>query len=834
MRFMTFLRAFFCGLVCVFCSSYVVMAMNMMSDNPDPRKEVEWSDYPQIVHVKAVVSEGLITTCTGQYVAPNIILTAAHCVKDDNGKLYNEIVAVTSDKKECYANKVFSTGKYIESGRSHSYDFAAFELTQPECYSSSYYNIKESNVNEYLDVYNVGFGSLTILSKEEIETLKAEFDTLKSDEKTNPEIVEEKLSDKLKRPIRDEFDKHKLKKGNCSGRRQSIDEVFFTDCYAWKGNSGGPIIGINNSNLIGVMSGSNNDQYKNIGIEEKFGSGGPSSAVFKEWLLKYIKEYPPVQKSSETPADVVVAGNNTDNTGTTTDTTVEHMPGLTYNETLPTLTPMDESAKDEAMKNLQAVIDAMPSNEGDTSQNPDGNVAVVTGGSIDIETAKNDVNKQAEKAQEKLEETVKKKKRTDADFVHGILENVVEINRLKELEEAYKKAKERETSFGNRMLSGLTMAATGLGGMQLAEGLAEKSADEAAERDMTAYLATFQCKVGDKRYSGGTTGIETPGANQLITLYQEYVDLAADLKERKNALGMRPGIEAEVKLDKANTGLYDNVGRGIENGTYASLYRASKGNEADKQKIAEQKDTSGKKVKAGAIAAGVGAVGGIIGNIAINGDDKNDEDDSSDVKDKYTINLKKSGVNNKDVTYSFDLTKDGKNNLGYNLTGRCAQGMDDNRTGNCANLTKRGTWWTSFSYGIVYGESRCGTKDEHPDKSLAGVTTPCFCKITSVDENDIKDAKWVYFTGLNGDDHCKNACATNCSAYLSTSERLRKESLGVILKRLDKKSNSGLDLKGIGADLGSNSGQVISAAAGFLGGSSGGGAGQAVLQVLGQ
>ena len=84
------------------------------------------------------------------------------------------------------------------------------------------------------------------------------------------------------------------------------------------------------------------------------------------------------------------------------------------------------------------------------------------------------------------------------------------------------------------------MAATGIGGMELARGLSEQKADKAAEADMTAYLSTFQCKVGDKRYAGGDSQIEIPGGNELINLYQEYVNLAKDLKERKAALGKKP------------------------------------------------------------------------------------------------------------------------------------------------------------------------------------------------------------------------------------------------------------------------------------------------------
>ncbi|MBP9999787.1 MAG: hypothetical protein KBT14_03810, partial [Proteobacteria bacterium] len=171
-------------------------------------------------------------------------------------------------------------------------------------------------------------------------------------------------------------------------------------------------------------------------------------------------------------------------------------------------------------------------------------------------------------------------------------------------------------------LGGLTMAATGIGGMELAQGLSEQKADKDAEADMSRYIETFQCKIGEQgaKINGGDTNISTPGANQLINLYQEYVNLAADLRERKQALGMRAGIEAEVILDKASTGLYDDKGTGIENGTYASLYRASQGNQQDADKLSDLKDTSKKRVIGGAVAAGVGVIGGIVGNLVINKD----------------------------------------------------------------------------------------------------------------------------------------------------------------------------------------------------------------------
>lgn len=211
------------------------------------------------------------------------------------------------------------------------------------------------------------------------------------------------------------------------------------------------------------------------------------------------------------------------------------------------------------------------------------------------------------------------KKQTTCEPGYKLVDGKCVGDGIEKAQKKYDAAKENEQSLENRTLGSLTMAATGIGGMELAQGLSEQKADKAADADMLAYLATFQCKVGDKRYSGGDSQIEIPGGNELINLYQEYMNLANDLKERKTALGKKAGIESEVVLDKANMGLYDEVGHGIENGTYASLYRASKGNETDTQKIDDTKSASKKRVIAGAVVGGAGAVGGMVGNSAING-----------------------------------------------------------------------------------------------------------------------------------------------------------------------------------------------------------------------
>ncbi len=191
--------------------------------------------------------------------------------------------------------------------------------------------------------------------------------------------------------------------------------------------------------------------------------------------------------------------------------------------------------------------------------------------------------------------------------------------KIEELQKNADAMKKREQSTANKLLGGASIGAMGIGGMQVASALAEQNADSAAERDMTAYIATFKCDYGQSgMIQGGESNITLPGANVLLPIYNEYVTLATDLKARKEALGMSPGIESELVLDAATSGLYDNEGTGI-NGTYTSLYRALTDEDGeDAAAWAAQKSDTASQLKTGAITAGAGALVGVVGNILIN------------------------------------------------------------------------------------------------------------------------------------------------------------------------------------------------------------------------
>ena len=194
---------------------------------------------------------------------------------------------------------------------------------------------------------------------------------------------------------------------------------------------------------------------------------------------------------------------------------------------------------------------------------------------------------------------------------------------LEEAEKNYADKKANEQSTANKTLTALTTAATGIGGMELAMGLSQQKADKEADANMAAYLESFSCSYGEgKRVKAGIEEIELPGGNdaEMMKLRAEYIALANDLKERKTALGMQPGIESEEILDKATMGLYDDESIGITNGAYSSLYRAKMlGSEEDQAKIDSERKASKNRVIAGGVLVGAGVVGGIIGNSAING-----------------------------------------------------------------------------------------------------------------------------------------------------------------------------------------------------------------------
>ena len=203
---------------------------------------------------------------------------------------------------------------------------------------------------------------------------------------------------------------------------------------------------------------------------------------------------------------------------------------------------------------------------------------------------------------------------TDADI----------IKKLQDAQSALDAARDKENSLANKLLTGASTAATGIGAMQAASAIAEQRADRNAERDMRQYITTMQCEYGDgKIINLGNTDVTLPGGNELLEYYSEYKSLADNLKTTKSALGLRSGIESEVLYDRAQSGLYQYATAERGTGGEISLYRVLTDTEgADAARWAEQKESTAKQLKTGAIVAAAGIATGIIGNRIINGKTK--------------------------------------------------------------------------------------------------------------------------------------------------------------------------------------------------------------------
>ena len=194
-----------------------------------------------------------------------------------------------------------------------------------------------------------------------------------------------------------------------------------------------------------------------------------------------------------------------------------------------------------------------------------------------------------------------------------------EVEDLKDKADA---AHAKENSLANKTIAATGMATTAAGAQMALSALSEKTADENIENEMRAYLETFRCEYGDNKSArSGATNVELPGGNDMFNLYAQYATLANDLKIRKEALGIKPGIESEIVIDKTETGLYDDVGTGITGGNYISVARALMDpNGEDAKRWAAQKAETAEKLQTGVKVAAIGAAASLAANIAVNYD----------------------------------------------------------------------------------------------------------------------------------------------------------------------------------------------------------------------
>ena len=480
-------------------------------------------------------------------------------------------------------------------------DWAVWLIKDPKYYNKDYFNTLVPS--EDLDVINAGWGAIRVLKDDEIQQLKSFLQ--KEGEKIQTADLYGKLANELKSlNLPDLEDGDQLKASECKVfYNKSNPDILKTNCDSWAGNSGGGYV--QDNTLYGICSYGANTFDDDSNTDYMV-----SAKQFKAKLQELITKHWPKDQAvnPELSYNTQLNGNLQELINSTSPDQAANSGIERRSYTMYFTSAMGTNSEQGA--------DARESDSGDS----EGEAYLQAS-----EQIQEDLQKRQEKLSKKVQRDVLAVQGMDNRRFLAFLNSVVELNiisqNLKKLEDAYQQAKERETSLANRTLTATTMAATGIGGMQLAQGLAEQKADKDAEMAMDAYMATFRCEYGGgKSFKGGATQIELPGGNnsEMMKLRQSYLKLAADLKERKNILGLKAGIESLVVLDKVQTGLYDDEGVGVTSGAYGSLYRAKMGNEADQAKLDEAGQVSAGRVKGGGAALGIGAVGGVSGDLLIN------------------------------------------------------------------------------------------------------------------------------------------------------------------------------------------------------------------------
>ncbi len=173
----------------------------------------------------------------------------------------------------------------------------------------------------------------------------------------------------------------------------------------------------------------------------------------------------------------------------------------------------------------------------------------------------------------------------------------------------------------DKAITGVSTAAMGLGGMQLAQGLGEQSADRDAAAQMQNYLSGIYCKYPGNQVSYGATGVRLTGANELDLLREDFATKAAKLKVLKQQLGIASGIESEIEIGNITYDTNGNIYSAQLAADDTGLYQNASANRGvDEFSTAQQRVDSGEtseRITTGAVLAGGGAAVSVGGHLLL-------------------------------------------------------------------------------------------------------------------------------------------------------------------------------------------------------------------------
>lgn len=251
--------------LCFFLFLLYLSPLYAATGSSDNRTYVDWSQPP---YNKLVIFYDDTGLCTAQYVWYDIILTARHCVTQDD--YFDNFEKIGTEYDIVLYNDT-TTPVFLEKyGQNfQTDDWALLRIKDPKFYNKDFFYVPSTQ--QYTNVINAGFGYMRILSDEEIQQFRTVFNQMiTQNQKANfTDLVDTLFTEAEKlgiKPLKDragtvdikgnKITKYRLKADtNCNITKPTGNHTdnIQTTCDNFSGNSGGAYF--NGNTLLGVCSG---------------------------------------------------------------------------------------------------------------------------------------------------------------------------------------------------------------------------------------------------------------------------------------------------------------------------------------------------------------------------------------------------------------------------------------------------------------------------------------------------------------------------------------------------------------------------------------------------
>jgi len=248
-----------------------------------------WSQHPYNL-IGRLLMPGV---CTGQYVGPDLILTAAHCVDQSGFNSFQTYRGSTTVRLLAHGG-----------GWGAITDWALYRIDDANFHIHGGWFSVATNSRMDVPLQSAGFGALRVLTDSEIDIiLDAMIYILERDENnihitrvrldhTNKQFIQDLETELARRginPIFDDSDRLKSVR-NCATVNAASGDFLANDCETWPGNSGGAVWtgAMGAPTVVGVVFAA----AQRIGMESRINARAVRSENFRRAVQEHLGARP--------------------------------------------------------------------------------------------------------------------------------------------------------------------------------------------------------------------------------------------------------------------------------------------------------------------------------------------------------------------------------------------------------------------------------------------------------------------------------------------------------------------------------------------------------------